>query len=82
MSRLREAGEASPEMVSLLKRNSTGKAPQIARDARDMLGADGISDASPVMRHLLNLETVNTLEGTHDIHALVLGRAQTALSAF
>ena len=82
ISRLRDAGKATPEMVSLLKRNSTGKALEIARTARDMLGGNGISDEYPVIRHMLNLETVNTLEGTHDIHALVLGRAQTGLSAF
>ena len=82
VSRLREQGLASPEMVSLLKRNSTGKALDIARQARDMLGGNGISDEFPVIRHMLNLETVNTLEGTHDIHALVLGRAQTGISAF
>ena len=82
VSRLREQGRATPEMVSLLKRNSTGKALEIARLARDMLGGNGISDEYHVIRHLLNLETVNTLEGTHDIHALVLGRAQTGISAF
>lgn len=82
VSRLRDEGRATPEMVSLLKRNSTGKALEIARTARDMLGGNGISDEFPVIRHMLNLETVNTLEGTHDIHALVLGRAQTGLSAF
>ena len=82
ISRLRDAGKATPEMVSLLKRNSTGKALEIARTARDMLGGNGISDEYPVIRHMLNLETVNTLEGTHDIHALVLGRAQTGISAF
>jgi glutaryl-CoA dehydrogenase len=82
VSRLRDEGRASPEMVSLLKRNSTGKALDIARQARDMLGGNGISDEFPVIRHMLNLETVNTLEGTHDIHALVLGRAQTGISAF
>ncbi|MBS1217474.1 MAG: uncharacterized protein H6R21_607 [Proteobacteria bacterium] len=82
VSRLREQGRATPEMVSLLKRNSTGKALEIARSARDMLGGNGISDEYPVIRHMLNLETVNTLEGTHDIHALVLGRSQTGLSAF
>jgi glutaryl-CoA dehydrogenase len=82
VSRLRDQGLATPEMVSLLKRNSTGKALDIARAARDMLGGNGISDEYPVIRHMLNLETVNTLEGTHDIHALVLGRAQTGLSAF
>ncbi|MBI3938109.1 MAG: acyl-CoA dehydrogenase, partial [Betaproteobacteria bacterium] len=75
-------GKAAPEMVSLLKRNSTGKALEIARTARDMLGANGISDEYHVIRHMLNLETVNTLEGTHDIHALILGRAQTGISAF
>lgn len=82
VSRLRDQGLATPEMVSLLKRNSTGKALEIARTARDMLGGNGISDEFPVIRHMLNLETVNTLEGTHDIHALVLGRAQTGISAF
>jgi glutaryl-CoA dehydrogenase len=82
VSRLREQGRATPEMMSLLKRNSTGKALDIARMARDMLGGNGISDEYHVIRHMLNLETVNTLEGTHDIHALVLGRAQTGLQAF
>lgn len=82
LSRLREQGRATPEMVSLLKRNSAGKALEIARLARDMLGANGISDEFHVIRHLLNLETVNTLEGTHDIHALILGRAQTGIAAF
>jgi glutaryl-CoA dehydrogenase len=82
VSRLREQGKASPEMVSLMKRNSTGKALEVARVARDMLGGNGISDEYGVIRQLLNLETVNTLEGTHDIHALVLGRAQTGISAF
>ena len=82
VSRLREQNRATPEMLSLLKRNSAGKALEIARSARDLLGHEGATDAHPVMRHLLNLETVNTLEGTHDIHALVLGRAQTGISAF
>ena len=82
VSRLREQNTATPEMVSMLKRNSTGKALDIARMARDMLGGNGISDEYHVIRHLMNLETVNTLEGTHDIHALVLGRAQTGISAF
>jgi glutaryl-CoA dehydrogenase len=82
ISRLREEGLATPEMLSLLKRNSAGKALEIARTARDMLGANGISDEFHVIRHMLNLETVNTLEGTHDIHALVLGRTQTGLQAF
>ena len=82
VSRLREQGRATPEMVSLMKRNSTGKALDIARMARDMHGGNGISDEFHVIRHVMNLETVNTLEGTHDIHALVLGRAQTGISAF
>jgi len=82
VSRLRDAGRASPEMVSLLKRNCAGKALEVARIARDMHGGNGIADEYHVIRHLLNLETVNTLEGTHDIHALVLGRAQTGISAF
>jgi glutaryl-CoA dehydrogenase len=82
LSRLRDAGKASPEMVSLLKRNCAGKALDIARAARDMHGGNGIADSYHVIRHLMNLETVNTLEGTHDIHALVLGRAQTGISAF
>ncbi len=82
LSRLRDQGRASPEMVSLLKRNCAGKALDIARLARDVHGGNGISDEFHVIRHLLNLETVNTLEGTHDIHALVLGRAQTGIAAF
>ena len=82
VSRLREKGLATPEMVALLKRNSAGKALDIARMARDIHGGNGISDEYGVIRHLMNLETVNTLEGTHDIHALTLGRAQTGISAF
>ncbi len=82
VSRLRDAGEASPEMVSLLKRNCAGKSLEVARMARDMHGGNGIADEYHIIRHLMNLETVNTLEGTHDIHALVLGRAQTGISAF
>lgn len=82
LSRLRDQGKASPEMVSLLKRNCAGKALDIARQARDIHGGNGISDEYHVIRHLLNLETVNTLEGTHDIHALILGRAQTGIPAF
>ena len=81
-SRLMDEGRLPNEAVSLLKRNSAGKALEIARAARDMLGANGISGEYHVMRHLVNLETVNTYEGTHDIHALVLGRAQTGLMAF
>jgi glutaryl-CoA dehydrogenase len=75
-------GRATPEMVSLLKRNSTGKALDIARVARDIHGGNGISDEFHVIRHVMNLETVNTYEGTHDIHALILGRAQTGIAAF
>ncbi len=82
VSRLRDQGKATPEMLSLLKRNCAGKALDIARASRDIHGGNGISDEYHVIRHLMNLETVNTLEGTHDIHALVLGRAQTGISAF
>jgi len=80
--RLMDEGRLAHETVSLLKRNNCGKALDIARIARDMLGANGISDIYPVMRHMCNLETVNTYEGTHDIHALILGRAQTGIQAF
>lgn len=80
--RLMEQGRLAPEAISLLKRNNAGKALEIARMARDMHGANGVSDGYHVVRHLLNLEAVNTYEGTHDIHALVLGRAQTGHSAF
>jgi glutaryl-CoA dehydrogenase len=82
LGRLKDQGKATPEMVSILKRNSTGKSLDIARAARDMHGANGIVDEYPVIRHMLNLETVNTYEGTHDIHALILGRAQTGIAAF
>jgi glutaryl-CoA dehydrogenase len=82
IGRLLDAGKLAPEAISLVKRNNAGKALDIARLARDMLGANGISAAFPVMRHLANLETVNTYEGTHDIHALILGRAITGLQAF
>ena len=75
-------GDIAPELISLIKRNSCGKALNIARQARDMLGGNGISDEYPVMRHMVNLEVVNTYEGTHDIHALILGRAQTDIPAF
>jgi glutaryl-CoA dehydrogenase len=76
------AGRISPDLISLIKRNSCGKALEIARKARDMLGGNGISDEYPVMRHMMNLEVVNTYEGTHDIHALILGRSQTDIPAF
>jgi glutaryl-CoA dehydrogenase len=79
---LMDAGQIAPELISLIKRNSCGKSLAIARQARDMLGANGISDEYPVMRHMVNLEVVNTYEGTHDIHALILGRTQTDIPAF
>ncbi len=82
LGRLMEQGEAAPEMISLMKRNNCGKSLDIARTARDMHGGNGISDEYHVMRHVMNLEAVNTYEGTHDVHALILGRAQTGLSAF
>jgi glutaryl-CoA dehydrogenase len=72
----------SPELISLIKRNSTAKALDIARKSRDMLGGNGISDEYPIMRHMVNLEVVNTYEGTSDIHALILGRTQTDIPAF
>lgn len=81
-TRLKETGNLAPELISLLKRNSTGKALDVARVSRDMLGGNGISEEFPIIRHMLNLETVNTYEGTHDIHALILGRAQTGIQAF
>ncbi|WP_158932256.1 acyl-CoA dehydrogenase [Acidisphaera sp. S103] len=82
LGRLIDEHDASPEMISLLKRNNCGKALDIARVARDMHGGNGIVDEYHVIRHVMNLETVNTYEGTHDVHALILGRAQTGISAF
>lgn len=82
VGRLKDEGRHCPEMISLIKRNSCGKALDIARMARDMLGGNGISDEYHVIRHVMNLESVNTYEGTHDIHALILGRAITGLQAF
>jgi glutaryl-CoA dehydrogenase len=82
VGRLLDDGQMAPEMISLIKRNNCGKALDIARVARDMHGGNGISEEFQVMRHMLNLETVNTYEGTHDIHALILGRAITGLQAF
>ena len=82
VGRLKDDGKSTPDMVSLIKRNSTGKALEIARIARDMHGANGVSDEYHVIRHVMNLEAVNTYEGTHDIHALILGRAQTGIAAF
>ncbi len=82
LGRLMDSHEAAPEMISLLKRNNCGKSLDIARVARDMHGGNGIADEYHVIRHVMNLETVNTYEGTHDVHALILGRAQTGISAF
>ncbi|TGN39322.1 acyl-CoA dehydrogenase [Marinobacter confluentis] len=82
LGRMMDTGKASPEAISLLKRNNCGKALDIARTARDMHGGNGISDEYHVIRHVMNLESVNTYEGTHDIHALILGRGQTGLQAF
>lgn len=82
LGRMKDEGTASVEITSILKRNSCGKALDIARTARDMMGGNGISDEFGVARHLVNLEVVNTYEGTHDIHALILGRAQTGIAAF
>ncbi len=79
---LKDAGNLAPELISLLKRNSCVKALEVAREARDMHGGNGISDEYPVMRHMVNLEVVNTYEGTQDVHALILGRAQTGIQAF
>jgi glutaryl-CoA dehydrogenase len=82
LGRMKDEGSAAPEVTSILKRNSCGKALDIARTARDMLGGNGISDEFGVIRHVVNLEVVNTYEGTHDIHALILGRAITGIQAF
>lgn len=82
IGRLMDTADAAPEMISMMKRNNCGKALDIARVARDMHGGNGISEEFQVIRHMMNLETVNTYEGTHDVHALILGRAQTGLQAF
>jgi glutaryl-CoA dehydrogenase len=82
LGRMKDEGTASVEITSIMKRNSCGKSLDIARTARDMLGGNGISDEFGIARHLVNLEVVNTYEGTHDIHALILGRAQTGIAAF
>ncbi|MDE0856134.1 MAG: acyl-CoA dehydrogenase [Nevskia sp.] len=82
LGRMKDAGSAAVEITSIMKRNSCGKALDIARTARDMLGGNGISDEYGVIRHVVNLEVVNTYEGTHDVHALILGRAQTGIQAF
>ena len=82
LGRMKDAGTAAPESISMMKRNNCGKALGIARTARDMLGGNGVSDEYHVIRHVLNLEAVNTYEGTHDVHALILGRAMTGIQAF
>lgn len=82
LGRMKDAGTAAVEITSMMKRNSCGKALDVARNARDMLGGNGISDEFGIARHMVNLEVVNTYEGTHDIHALILGRAQTGIAAF
>jgi len=82
VGRLKDEGRATPEMISLIKRNSCGKSLQIARDCRDILGGNGIADEYHVIRHVMNLEAVNTYEGTHDVHALILGKAITGIQAF
>jgi len=82
VGRLMDEAKAAPEMISIVKRNNCGKALEIARNARDMHGGNGISLEYEVIRHMLNLETVNTYEGAHDVHALILGRAQTGIQAF
>lgn len=82
VGRLMDAGKAAPEMISMMKRNNCGKALDVARMSRDMHGGNGISEDFQIMRHMVNLETVNTYEGTHDVHTLILGRAQTGLQAF
>ena len=82
LGRLKDEEKLAPEMISMMKRNNCGKALQIARECRDMLGGNGIVDEYHIMRHVCNLETVNTYEGTHDIHALIIGRAITGLQAF
>ena len=82
LGRMKDEGTAAVEITSILKRNSCGKSLDIARMARDMMGGNGISDEFGVARHLVNLEVVNTYEGTHDVHALILGRAITGIAAF
>ncbi len=82
VGRLKESGNLAPEMISIIKRNNCGKALQIAREARDMLGGNGISDEYHIIRHVMNLEAVNTYEGTHDVHALILGRQIAGIQSF
>jgi glutaryl-CoA dehydrogenase len=82
VSRLKDENKLAPEMVSIVKRNNCGKSLEIARQCRDMLGGNGIVDEYHIIRHVCNLETVNTYEGTHDIHGLIIGRGITGLQAF
>ena len=82
VGRIYDEDQIAPEMISIVKRNNCGKALEISRQARDLHGGNGIMEDYHVMRHMCNLETVNTYEGTHDVHALILGRAQTGLQAF
>ncbi len=82
VARLKDAGKLAPEMISLIKRNNCVKALTVAREARDLMGGNGIAEEYHVLRHAINLETVNTYEGTQDIHALILGRATTGIEAF
>ena len=82
VGRLLDQSNSTPDMISLIKRNNCGKSLQIARTARDLLGGNGISDEYHIMRHMMNLEAVNTYEGTHDIHGLILGKSITGYSAF
>jgi glutaryl-CoA dehydrogenase len=82
VGRLKDQGKLDPEMVSIVKRNNCGKALAIARECRDILGGNGISDEYGIIRHVMNLEAVNTYEGTHDIHALIIGRGITGISSF
>lgn len=82
VGRLKDQGKLAPEMVSIVKRNNCGKALAIARECRDILGGNGISDEYGIIRHVMNLEAVNTYEGTHDIHALIIGRGITGISSF
>lgn len=82
VGRLKDEGQLAPEMVSIIKRNNVGKSLQIARECRDILGGNGISDEYHIIRHVMNLEAVNTYEGTHDIHALIIGRGITGIPSF
>ena len=82
VGRLKDENQLAPEIVSIIKRNNVGKALAIARDCRDILGGNGISDEYNIIRHVMNLEAVNTYEGTHDIHALIIGRGITGIPAF